>query len=203
MSRSRICESTFSVIDRPPEFSEATGCQRTWQRTEMRAERQTNMNRDSWRDCIFYFTFLKKIEVGAAQNCMLSRSVVSNPLQPHGLQHARLFHPWDFSSKNTEAGCCFLLQGIFPAQGSNPGLPHCRQTLYCLSHEGSSEKTLIYFYGSCLYYSYFLGTPYHTTPGLLTRNKCKVLWRNITILYPIRFPEEKVLPREIVCYKLI
>ena len=32
-------------------------------------------------------------------------------------------------------GCHFLLQGIFPTQGSNPGLPHCRQTLYLLSHE--------------------------------------------------------------------
>ena len=30
-------------------------------------------------------------------------------------------------------GCHFLLQGIFPTQGSNPGLPHCRQTLYPLS----------------------------------------------------------------------
>ena len=30
----------------------------------------------------------------------------------------------------------FLLQGIFPTQGSNPGLSHCRQTLYCLSHQG-------------------------------------------------------------------
>ena len=34
-------------------------------------------------------------------------------------------------------GCCFLLQEIFPTQGSNPGLPHCRQTLYRLSHQGS------------------------------------------------------------------
>ena len=31
-------------------------------------------------------------------------------------------------------GCHFLLQEIFPTQGLNPGLPHCRQTLYCLSH---------------------------------------------------------------------
>ena len=30
--------------------------------------------------------------------------------------------------------CHFLLQGVFPTQGSNLGLPHCRQTLYCLSH---------------------------------------------------------------------
>ena len=31
----------------------------------------------------------------------------------------------------------FLLQGIFPTQGSNPGLPHCRQPLYHLSHQGN------------------------------------------------------------------
>ena len=34
-------------------------------------------------------------------------------------------------------GCHFLLQGIFPTQGSNPGFPYCRQTLYRLSHQGS------------------------------------------------------------------
>ena len=34
-------------------------------------------------------------------------------------------------------GCHFLRQGIFPTQGSNPGLLHCRQILYCLSHQGS------------------------------------------------------------------
>ena len=31
----------------------------------------------------------------------------------------------------------FPSQGIFPTQGSNPGLLHCRQILYCLSHQGS------------------------------------------------------------------
>ena len=36
---------------------------------------------------------------------------------------------------NTGVGCHFLLQGIFPTQGSNLGLPHCRQTLYHLSHQ--------------------------------------------------------------------
>ena len=35
-----------------------------------------------------------------------------------------------------------LLQGIFPTQGSNPGLPHCRQILYCLSHQGSQFMLL-------------------------------------------------------------
>ena len=44
------------------------------------------------------------------------------------------FPPWDFLGKNTGVGCHSLLQGIFPAQGLNPGLRHCRQTLYHLSH---------------------------------------------------------------------
>ena len=34
----------------------------------------------------------------------------------------------------------FLLQGIFPTQGSNPGLLHCRQTLYRLSYQGPCRK---------------------------------------------------------------
>ena len=43
-------------------------------------------------------------------------------------------------SKNFRVGCCTLLQGIFPTQGSNPGLPHCRQILYHPSHQGSPDK---------------------------------------------------------------
>ena len=39
--------------------------------------------------------------------------------------------------KNTGVGCHALLQGIFPTQGSNPGLLHCRQIFYHLSHQGS------------------------------------------------------------------
>ena len=38
----------------------------------------------------------------------------------------RLLCPWDSPGKNTGVGCHFLLQGIFPTQGSNPGFPHCR-----------------------------------------------------------------------------
>ena len=45
--------------------------------------------------------------------------------------------PGDSPSKNTRVGCHSLLQGIFPTQGSNPSLPHYRQILYCLSHQGS------------------------------------------------------------------
>ena len=42
----------------------------------------------------------------------------------------------DSPGKNTGVGCHALLQGIFPTQGSNPGLPHCWWILYCLNHEG-------------------------------------------------------------------
>ena len=65
-----------------------------------------------------------------------SRSVVSDSLQPHGLWPTRLLSPWNFPGKSTGVGCHFLLQGIFPTQGSNPGLLHCRQMLYHLSHQG-------------------------------------------------------------------
>ena len=68
---------------------------------------------------------------------MLNCSFVSNSLWPHGLQPARLLCPWDSPGKNTGVGCHALLHGIFPTQGSNPGLPHCRQILYQLSHQGS------------------------------------------------------------------
>ena len=43
----------------------------------------------------------------------------------------------DSPGKNTGVGCHGLLQGIFLTQGVNPGLPHCRQILYCLSYQGS------------------------------------------------------------------
>ena len=58
-------------------------------------------------------------------------------LRPYGLWPARLLCPWNSSGKNTGVGCHSLLQGIFPNQGLNPGLPHCRQILYQLSHKGS------------------------------------------------------------------
>ena len=61
---------------------------------------------------------------------------MSDSLQPHGLEPARLLCPWDFPGKSTGVGCR-LLQGIFLTQGSNPGLLHCRQTLYHLSHQGN------------------------------------------------------------------
>ena len=54
----------------------------------------------------------------------------------------RLLCPWDIPGKNTAVGCDFLLQRIFPTRGSNPGLPHCKQTLYRLSHQKSLDSIL-------------------------------------------------------------
>ena len=42
--------------------------------------------------------------------------------------------PWNSPEKNIGVGSHSLLQGIFPTQGLNPGLPCCRWILYCLSH---------------------------------------------------------------------
>ena len=61
-----------------------------------------------------------------------SCSVVSNSWRPHGL-----YSPRNSLDQNTGVGSLFLLQGIFPTQGSNPSLQYCRQILYQLSHKGS------------------------------------------------------------------
>ena len=63
-----------------------------------------------------------------------SHSVMSNSLRPHGL-----YSPWNSLGQNTGVGTLSLLQGIFPTQGSNAGLPHCRWILYQLSHQGSQR----------------------------------------------------------------
>ena len=65
-----------------------------------------------------------EVKVKAAQSCPT--------LWPRGL-----YSPWDSPGQSTGVGSRSLLQRLFPTQGSNPGLPHCRRTLYQLSHKGS------------------------------------------------------------------
>ena len=50
-----------------------------------------------------------------------------------------LYSPWNPPGQKSGVGSLFLLQGIFPTQGSNPGLPLCRQILYQLSRTGSPK----------------------------------------------------------------
>ena len=93
-----------------------------------------------------------------------SRSVVSNSLRPHELQHARppcpsptprvhsdscpslcdpMDSPWNSPGQNTGVSSLFLLQVIFPTQELNPGLMHCRWILYQLSYQGSLTQHII------------------------------------------------------------
>ena len=58
--------------------------------------------------------------------------VMFNSLWPHGV-----YSPWSSPGQNTGVGSPSLLQGIFPIQGLNWGLPHCRWILYQLSQQGS------------------------------------------------------------------
>ena len=67
--------------------------------------------------------------------------VMSDSLQPHGL-----YSPFNSPGQNTEVGSLSLLQGIFPTQGSNQGLLHCRWILYQLSYQGSPLYSLIPLY---------------------------------------------------------
>ena len=83
-----------------------------------------------------------------------SHSVVSDSLQPDVLQPTRFLCPWDASGKNTGVGCHFLLQGIFPTQGSNPGLLHLlhwQADSLPLRHLGTPKKTTEYSYRKSQY----------------------------------------------------
>ena len=62
-----------------------------------------------------------KVKISAEKKCRQTWSRTNSPCK----------------SKNTGVGCHSLLQGIFPTQGSNPGLQHGRQILNHLSHQGS------------------------------------------------------------------
>ena len=64
-----------------------------------------------------------------------SPSIVSHSFQSRGR-----YISWNSPGQNPGVGSLSLLQGIFPTQGSNPGLPHCRRILYQLSHQGSQVK---------------------------------------------------------------
>ena len=57
---------------------------------------------------------------------------MSKSLQLHGLHNT-----WNSPGQNTGVGSLSLLQGLFPTQGANPGLPYYRKILYQLSHNGS------------------------------------------------------------------
>ena len=105
-----------------------------------------------------------------------SHSVVSDSLWPHGL-----YSPWNSPGQDTGVGSLSLLQGIFPTQGWNPGLPYCRRfftswatreaQVYCLCfpldsklHEGRIHGGLVH----CLNLS-AQHTAWHMSPNVSWR----------------------------------
>ena len=85
----------------------------------------------------------------------LSRSVMYDSLHPFRIQPTRLLCPWDSPGKNTGVGCHALLQGIYPTQGSNPGLLHCSRILYRQSHQGVCVKNYLQMIELCLHFCVF------------------------------------------------
>ena len=73
----------------------------------------------------------------------VSCSVMSDSSWPCWLYPTSLLCSWNSPGKNTGVGCHFLLQGIFPTQELNPGLPYCRQILYHLNHQGNPFSLII------------------------------------------------------------
>ena len=82
---------------------------------------------------------LAVVEVGGGEKTWLGMLVTPSCLSlcdRVDYKPTRLLCPCNIPGKNTGVGCHALLQGIFPTQGLNLGLPHCRWTLYPLSHQG-------------------------------------------------------------------
>ena len=95
-------------------------CQQIW---------KTQQWPQDWKRSVF-IPIPKKSESEVSQSC----PTLCDPMD------CSFLCPWNFQGKSTGVGCHFLLQGIFPTQGSYLGLLHCRQTLYHLSHQGSPKK---------------------------------------------------------------
>ena len=105
-------------------------------------------------------------------------SVMSDSLWPHRLRPARLLCPWNFPGKNTGVGCHFLLQGIFPTQGSNPNL-------LCLLHWQVDSLPLSH-----------LGSPFPRTENSLNCPRTSLVVQWLRICLPIPGTWVKFLVRE-------
>ena len=71
------------------------------------------------------------------------------------LQPLGLYSPWNSPGQNIAVGSLSILQGIFPTQGLNPGLLHCRQILYQLSYK-ESPLVVFFFLCVCVYLFFFI-----------------------------------------------
>ena len=146
----------YSCLENPMDLQRSLVGYSPWGRKES--------NRTEWLHCTsllinehvaFTFHFPKCVEISSpsvsfSPFCLSwwvsereSRSVMSDSLRPPGL-----YSPWNSPGQNTRVGSLSLLQGIFPTQGSNlglPRLPHCRQILYQLNHQGSPMYEIVHW----------------------------------------------------------
>ena len=111
----------------------------------------------------------------------------------------------DSPGKNTGVGCHAHLQGIFPTQGSNPSLPHCRWILYCLSHRESpfllqrdKKKCLVIKSVHCMFLITTQSDLTLLVSMLLTSCSLTRSWYTLTLYSPFL----SALPSLIVIYKL-
>ena len=105
------------------------------------------------------------------------------------MKPARLLCPWDSPGQNTRVSCHALLQEIFPTQGSNPGLLHCRWVPYHLSHP---RKLVLY----TLFFLVFFNVD-HLKKSLLNLLKfcfCFMFWFFVCEAWGILAPPPGIEP---------
>ena len=81
----------------------------------------------------------KSIHASESESC----SVMATSLTTPWTVAPQVFCPWDSPGKNIGSVAIPFSRGIFPNQVWNPDLLHCRQILYCLSHQGSPKHARI------------------------------------------------------------
>ena len=103
----------------------------TWRAT-VHGDPKSQTRLSDQRFHIFHFlcSVMSAFSLSHAQSCLTLCDPMDCSLDPSVHRNS--------PGKNTGVGYHALLQGIFPTQGSNPGLLHCRRILYRLSHQGSS-----------------------------------------------------------------
>ena len=101
----------------------------------------------------------------------VSCSVVSNSLQPHGLEPTRLLCPWNSPGKNTGEGYHSLLQGLFSTQGWKPGLPHCRRIFIIRATRKPSSVV-----SRCRFHAAFHPGQYRLTRSVLLIRVALIYW---------------------------
>ena len=90
---------------------------------------------------LVFATLLPSFSLVVVVLVMLVAQLCPTLCHPMDCSPTRPLCPWDFPGKDTGVGSHFFLQGIFPTQGSNPDLLHCRQILYRLSYKGSPYQS--------------------------------------------------------------